>query len=104
MELEGQPMPHKNPWGEIYIQSHRESFAKIKERSVTILEEQLSADGNRIMVTHGDSITLMYYYALSRKMNPNIWLNEDYIPKGGIVKVDRKSGKLSAQVIIVENV
>ncbi len=89
-KLQGTKKPKVDAWKVEYDYLVREPIEKVKQRAIKSFKEKASKNKNCILVSHGDPLTILFYY-LSKKEMPNDYYHpkydKDYLKRGEIVKV-----------------
>lgn len=97
-DLQGIKIPEKNSWMVEEDDKSRESHASILKRMVDIYTEKINEDRDCILVSHGDPLTLLYYYLINKTPPRYFWNPKNYslvYQRGATVDVKIINKKLS---------
>lgn len=89
--IQGLRMPEKDDWKVIYEDPTRETVQSVTSRAVSIFKEKVAQGQDCILVSHGDPLTILYYYLLDEPLPKDMWKPENVefvIDRGEIVKVE----------------
>ncbi len=96
-ELQGTIQPQENAWILEEDNPSRETREHVLERVLDFYSEKVKENKDCIAVSHGDAITLLYYYLNNIKLPKYLWGPdniENIINRGEIVKIEVNNEKL----------
>ena len=94
--LQGKKMIIPDPWKAEEDDSTRETKESTRNRMVSIYDERDGQDKDCIFVSHGEPLTVLYYYLQGKKLPKYLWdptIGQQVIEKGDmvIIKVENTS-------------
>lgn len=84
-KLQGKRMPKLNDWGASYQSDSRESLASVLSRTKKSFQQRVAEKKNSISITHGDSITFLYYILSDISVPKTLANVDDYVKKGEVL-------------------
>jgi len=88
--LQGKKQPAVDAWKEECSDSSRETVEECQKRMLDIFLEKVKTNQDCILVSHGDPLTSLYYYLISKPLVHCLFDEEHidiYIKRGEIIKV-----------------
>lgn len=95
--LQGKPQPAKMPWKVEEDDESRESRESILKRILEAYNERVAKGNDCILVSHGEPITMLYYYLNNKELPIYLWgpeNNENIINRGEIVKIELENNRV----------
>lgn len=90
-------MPH--PWRVEEDDSTRETKKSTRNRMVSIYDEKVRQDKDCIFVSHGEPLTVLYYYLLGKELPKYLWdptIGQQVIEKGDVVIVKVENREITS--------
>ncbi len=97
--LQGKPIPEKNPWIVEEDDPSRESHEKVKARTLSIFEEKIKEGRDCILVSHGEGLTILYYHLQNKDLPEYIWSPENesnVVQRGEVIEVEVQKGSIKS--------
>ncbi len=95
--LQGKKIPLETPWIVEEDDESRESRSDILNRVLNAYKERVNEGKDCILVSHGDALTILYYYLNSKKLPKYLWGPENIeniINRGEIVNIELNGDKI----------
>lgn len=95
--LQGKPQPAEMPWKVEEDDGSRESRELILKRILEAYSERVAKGNDCILVSHGEPITILYYYLNNKELPRYLWgpeNNENIINRGEIVKIELENNRV----------
>lgn len=97
-ELQGKKQPLEKAWELEEHHPSRESRQSVLERVKKSFEERINSSKDCIMVSHGDQLTVLYYYLIKKDEPYYFWdekvSSEKVFRRGEIMKVEIENKEL----------
>lgn len=96
-QAQGKVQPAQDPWKAELADPDRESQASIQDRAVDIFDEKVKLGEDVILVSHGDPLTILYFYLNNDALPEELWspaYEDKVIERGEIVDVEVENGKV----------
>lgn len=89
--LQGKKKPADKSWVLEEEDPSRETRSAVLDRILSIFDEKIQIGKDCVFVSHGEGLTLLYYYLLKKPLPKYLWdpiLERDIINKGEMVTTD----------------
>lgn len=94
--LQGKEKNITNPWKVEEDDSTREVKDSVRERVISIYHEMVTQNNDCIFISHGDPLTVLYYWLQNRNLPKYLWdpvISQQVVQRGDIViiKIENRS-------------